>query len=129
MIYILDSHAWIEYFQGTNKGEEVRGIIINKDNRIITLECNLAVIYDWCNKKSEDFEKAFKTIKSNSLLKSLNLANWIFAAKIKIQQRKINKDFGLIDALLISKQKELNAKIVTGDNHFKNMKEVIFLGN
>ena len=41
--------------------------------------------------------------------------------------RKRIKDFGLADAFVLTTAKRLGAKIVTGDPHFKNMKNVVFL--
>ena len=39
-------------------------------------------------------------------------------------RRKI-KDFGLSDAYVLAAARKLNAKILTGDPHFKNMKEAL----
>ena len=47
----------------------------------------------------------------------------IFYAEI----RKKNKSFGIVDSLLITSAKMIGAKVVTGDNHFKNFSEVIFI--
>ena len=38
------------------------------------------------------------------------------------------KNFGLIDALLVAKQKEIKCRIVSGDLHFKNLKQVVYMG-
>jgi len=37
------------------------------------------------------------------------------------------KNFGLVDALILTFAKELNAKVVTGDEHFKGFKEAVFI--
>ena len=49
-------------------------------------------------------------------------------SKIKHELRKKIKNFGLIDSILVAKQQELNCKIITGDSHFKNLKNVVFIG-
>jgi UTP-glucose-1-phosphate uridylyltransferase len=41
--------------------------------------------------------------------------NWIDAAKEKHIQRARQKDFGLIDAVILVKQKVKNATVVSGD--------------
>ena len=46
-----------------------------------------------------------------------------FHAEIK---EKI-KDFGLVDSIIYIVAKEMNAKIITGDSHFKNFKEAILI--
>ena len=40
---------------------------------------------------------------------------------------KTIKDFGLIDAILLAKQKELKCKIIIADQHFGNLKNIEFL--
>ena len=37
-------------------------------------------------------------------------------------------EIGIMDALILAKQKELGGHIVTGDQHFKDIKAVEFLG-
>ena len=50
------------------------------------------------------------------------------AAEIRHEIRKKVKDFGLIDAILVAKRNELKCKIVSGDKHFKGMKDIIYIG-
>jgi PIN domain nuclease of toxin-antitoxin system len=42
--------------------------------------------------------------------------------------RKNVKGFGLIDALIVAKQAEKKCRIVSGDQHFENVKNVLFIG-
>jgi predicted nucleic acid-binding protein len=41
--------------------------------------------------------------------------------------RKRIKDFGPADSFVLATAKVLKAKIVSGDEHFKNLKNVIFI--
>ena len=41
--------------------------------------------------------------------------------------RKKFKDFGLIDSMILLTTRKLDAKILTGDPHFKGFKETIFI--
>ena len=54
---------------------------------------------------------------------------WIDAAKIRHDIRKIKPKFGLIDAILVAKQRELKCKIISGDYDFKNLKDVVYIGD
>ena len=124
--YILDTHAWIEYFLGTKKGSLIKKTL-EGNSTIITLESNISEIYLWCLREEKDFSKVLSIIKTHSHIEPIILNNWVEAAKIREQKRKSMKDFGLMDALLLAKQQELNAKIVTGDPHFKHQKDIEFL--
>ena len=124
--YILDTYAWIEYFLGTKSGSVVKQLITSNFT-LITLESSISEIYLWCLREEKDFNKVLNIIKTHSHIEPITLTNWIEAAKIREQQRKTMKDFGLMDAIILAKQQGFNAKVVTGDPHFKNQKDVMFL--
>jgi predicted nucleic acid-binding protein len=127
MRFIIDSYAWVEYFLGSKKGEVVNELFSNQENEFITVDCCLAEIHGWVLREKQNFEKFLTVIRANSDLMKLSEQNWIDAGKERFEQRKNQKDFGLIDSALVAKQKELNCKIVSSDKHFKNLKDVVFL--
>lgn len=127
MLYLIDTHAWIEYFLGSENGDKVRDLLIDGDNEFVTAECSLAEIKSWCINNNQDFERFFRAVRANSTIVLVNTNNWIDSGEERSKQRKVQKNFGLIDAILLVKQKELGSKIITGDNHFKNLKNVLFL--
>lgn len=127
MIFIVDSHAWIEYFIGSKKGETLRKLFLDGKNKFLTVECCLAEITGWSIVNYKDFDMLFRVIRTNSSIIPLTEHDWIDAGRERIEQRKLQKDFGLIDSVILVKQKEFNCKIVSGDKHFRNLKNVIFL--
>ena len=127
MNHIVDSYAWIEYFIGSEKGEIVKKLFLDEKNQFLTVECCLAEIKGWAIKNNQDFDKLYKIIRANSNIVEIAEYNWIEAAIERAEQRKTKKNFGLIDAVLLVKQKELNCKIISGDTHFMGIKNVIFL--
>ncbi|MBI2597561.1 MAG: hypothetical protein HYW50_00005 [Candidatus Diapherotrites archaeon] len=66
-------------------------------------------------------------IRSNSTILETNSNDWLKAAEIKFDKRKTLPNFGLVDALLIAKSKEIHTMILTGDKHFKNEKNAIII--
>jgi len=122
---IIDSYAWIEYFYGTNKGIAVRNQI--EKGECYTLECNLAEIYEWALRQEEDFSFIHKLIASKSEIMPINRKDWLRAVELKIKMRKKKSRFGLADAIMLAKQEELRCRIITGDEHFKGEKDIIFL--
>jgi len=127
MLYILDSYAWVEYFIGSQKGEMLKKLFLNEKNRFATVECCLAEIQGWALKNDQDFDRLFTIIRANSTILPLTEHDWIDAGKERFEQRKTQKNFGLIDAVILIKQKELNGIIVTGDEHFKGKENIVFL--
>ena len=127
MLYIIDTYAWVEYFLGSVKGEVLKKLFEDEKHRFFTVECCLAEIKAWALQNNKDFDVLFKIVRSNSSILPLTEHNWIDAASARFEQRKERKNFGMIDAILLVKQKEYSCMIVTGDKHFKGLNETIFL--
>lgn len=127
MKYIVDTYAWIEYFKGSKEGKKLKGLI-DKGEEIITSESTLAEIKGWAIINDEDFNKLYSILRTNSEIDNVIEEDWIKAAFIKAEIRKKIKDFGLMDSILLAKQLRYRCKIISGDPHFKGMKNIIFSG-
>ncbi len=127
MKYIIDSYAWVEYFLGSAKGMLLKKLFDNVRDEFFTIECCLAEIVGWALKNNKDERALFEIIRANSQVLSITEENWVAAGKERFVQRKEQGDFGLIDATLVVKQKEFSCKIISGDKHFKNLKNIIFM--
>jgi len=126
MRYIVDSSAWIDYLEGGQLGKKVDEII-KHNNEIFSIHIIIAEVVSKVKRKNADAELAFSAITNNSKVIEISpeiaKESGLFHAEI----RKKIKDFGLVDALIHTLAKSLNAKILTGDNHFKNFKEAVFI--
>src|SRR3989339_876750 len=111
MEYIIDSYAWIEYFLGSFKGEVLKKLFLDPKNKFFTLECCLAEINGWAIKNNNDFSNLLLIIKANSEILNLKEIDWILAGEERAKQRQNQKDFGLIDSVILVKQKEFDYKI------------------
>ncbi len=129
MIYIIDTYAWIEYLTGSKQGRTLQVLFNDKNNKLITMECCLAELKDYCLRRTAEFNKVYDIIKKNSVVLPVLISHWLEASQIKHEIRKKVKDFGLIDSILVAKQNELKCRIVSGDRHFKGMRNVVYIGN
>ncbi len=127
VLYLLDTYAWIEYLIGSDKGKTVKKIIDESSNECLTLESSLAELKGWSLKDDFDFTVVLGAVRNNSHLESIEFEDWIIAAEIKAKMRKTLPDFGLMNALLLAKQKKHGGKIVTGDPHFEKLPNAVFL--
>jgi len=125
MRFIIDSYAWINYLDGTAGGKKVRKIL-TENNEIYTLSLNIAEVISRTKRMKKDVDIAYKAITLNSkvipISPEIAKQTGVFHAEI----RKKIKDFGLVDSLILQMAKKLKAKIVTGDQHFRGMKGIIF---
>ncbi len=128
MIYIVDSYAWIEYFIGSDAGLILKRLLDNKNNKFITLECTISELKCYCLRTGYNFSQVQITLKKDSIILPVSAFNWMKAAEIRHELRKKIKDFGLIDSILAAKQNELKCSLISGDKHFKGMKNVVYIG-
>ena len=126
MKYIVDSSAWIEYLEGSEKGEKISNIL-NQNNEIFILSLNIAEVVSRIKRKKSNFNLAYETLITKAKL--LNLTPKI-AKEAGILHGEIKpkvKSFSLADALIIKSAEAISAKIITTDYHFKSFKEVVLI--
>jgi len=126
MRYLIDAYAWIEYLEGSNKGKKVREILTS-DNELYTLDLCIAEVISKIKRQQQNVIIAYKAITLNSKIISLGSEDAREGGLLHAEMHSKIKDFGLVDSLLLFIARKRNAKIITGDKHFKNMKEAVFL--
>ncbi len=125
--YIMDAYAWIEYLDGTLKGETVREILDNPENEIFTCAVTLSEVVSKFKRRGFDSEIAIKAINALSKVIDVDIKLAVGAAEVHAQTRAKVKDFGLADAFVLACALQKGAKIVSGDPHFEKFKGVVFL--
>lgn len=123
--FVLDSFAWVEYFLGSKSGEKVKEFVEN--NECITPTIVIAELSAKYSNENKEFSDKLKFIKFNTKVITLTDEIAEFAGKIKTQQRKIKKDFGLADSIIYATALSYDAKVISGDPHFENIKEAIMI--
>ena len=126
MKFIIDSSAWIEYLEGSLLGEKVRKILF-ENNEIYVLNLMIAEVVSKVKRKKGDADTAYNSIISNSKIVELTPKIAKEAGLLHAEIRKKIKNFGLVDAIILSSARKLGAKILTKDEHFRRFKESIFL--
>ena len=125
MIVLIDSWAWVEFFAGSKTGELVKAYVMDENQEIIISSINLAEIYRIAlDRFDEDTaEKRRRAMISRCYLIPVDEEIAIKGAKFRHE-----RDWGLGDALIYATAILEGAKVLTGDHHFKGLKDVIFLG-
>ncbi|MEK6984093.1 MAG: PIN domain-containing protein [Nanoarchaeota archaeon] len=124
---LLDTSAWIEFFQDTDKRPIVQNILKNEEN--FTSEITFAEIINWCfNYKLENKAKEYiNGIKKGSKILMLNEAVIIYAGKLNYERKKIVKNWGMVDSLILATSLLYDLKILTKDSHFKDVENAKIL--
>jgi len=121
--YLVDSYAWIEYYLG----EDVKLKLLVETKNIATPTVVIAELSDKFAREKEDFDDFFQFISSRSKIIPLSVEIALGSGKFKSQMRKTFKQFGLIDSIIYLTAKINNAKLLTGDPHFKGLEGVEFI--
>jgi predicted nucleic acid-binding protein len=124
---IVDSFAWVEYFQSTPRGEKIKNIVDSHGYQLFTTDACMAEIKFSALQGNENFDAVLTDVLFLSTIISSDLDDWLSAAEIKFEKRKTILDIGIVDCLLIHHAKKIGARILTGDRHFAKEKGVILV--
>jgi predicted nucleic acid-binding protein len=123
---VVDAHAWIEYLDGSIRGEKLRDLL-ESEAELYTSAVTLAEIVSKAARTGRDHNTAHRIIQGNSTIvkadEQLSVETGILHAEI----RDTIKDFGLSDAYVLATARNLDAKVLTGDPHFKDVKDAIMI--
>lgn len=126
--YVVDSWAWIEYLISSPIGEKVKEILENNKNKIYINSIILAEVISKASREKMDTNVAFDALVNLSVIADINGPT--FSKEVGLlhtEMRKTMKDFGLADAFVLVTARKLNAHVLTGDPHFKGIKEAIMI--
>ena len=124
MNIVFDTYAWIEYFLGSEKGKIVESYM--KENIITPFIVLLELSYR-ADKEGWYFKQYLEFIKVNSKITGLTEEFILKFGQLYNKTKKDISGIGMADVIILLTAIEENAKILTGDQHFKNLGRVIFL--
>jgi predicted nucleic acid-binding protein len=131
---VIDTYAWIELLIGSERGNKVKELMENAEE-VYTPGTVLAETARKFLREGTD-EKTITTwleiITTASVITQIDSATALEAAKCQLelfQKAKISKQNtpSLFDAIVYATARINQCKIITGDEHFKNLPETIWL--
>jgi predicted nucleic acid-binding protein len=132
---VIDTYAWIEIFIGSKSGEKAKEML-QKAEETYTPDIVIAEIarkYLREGMKEQIILERLTTIEETSEIIPIDKSIAIESAKCymelmeKAKTEKL-KEPSLFDAIVLATARTLGAKLVTGDEHFKEIKETIWIG-
>jgi predicted nucleic acid-binding protein len=123
-MYVLDSFAWLELFEGTKKGAKVKEIIKNNEGKIYTTIANYYEVYYRIEQKlgKEKRKEAIDFIENCANIININKDIASIAAQIRMKEK-----MSAIDTFTLAAARLIKAKVVTGDKDFQNIPEAILI--
>jgi predicted nucleic acid-binding protein len=128
MKYVIDSYAWIEYFMGTKAGEKAKLIIDNSEEKITPTICLAEVYAKTLKVENQELAEKQKTfIKEKSALVYLDESIAVESARVQVRMKKEIDGWGLADSIVYATAIVKKADVVTGDEHFKKLRNVVLI--
>ena len=124
---VIDTYAWIEYFRGSDEGLKAKKFI-EDDFELFTPSIVIAELSDKYRREDItewEIRKRYIKLKTKMLYLDENVADK--AGELKQELKKKYKDAGLADAIVFAHSLDVEARILTGDKHLKNLKHSIDL--
>jgi len=125
--FVIDSYAWIEYLNGSEKGKKVAEILEKEEDEFLTPSTAVAEIISKTLKENKDMNVALNHINNLSTVFQITSEIGVLAGQIHFENKKKNKEFGMLDAFVAATARKLGAKILTGDPDFKRFKEAVMI--
>ena len=124
---MVDAWAWIEYLVGSEFGIKLREVLNEDGSEVYTCAITLGEVISKVAREGRDVEAAHNMLLSNSQIIDADEELSKLAGLLHAEMRKKEKDFGLADAYVLATAKKLKSKVLTGDLHFRNVKEAILI--
>ena len=123
MTVLLDSWCWIEFFNGTKVGEKIAEYIDSSASLFVSV-INLAEVYKQAltKRNEKDADEMVHIMMSRCFLLPGEPETPLNAAELNWQ-----KKWGLGDSLIYATAKAHKLQLVSGDPHFKEEKDIIYL--
>ncbi len=123
--YIIDSSAWIDYFEGVPNGQKLKKLI--EQEEIATSVTAIAEIADKFERNGRKFEIMLEFIRRRSAILPVSVEVALSAAKLKKDVRKKRAKFGISDGIHLATALQEGAVLVTSDNDFAGLEKVLLI--
>ena len=125
--YIVDAWAWIEYFRGSEYGTKVNDILEDSTTEVYTCAITVAEVISKTARNDRDVDAVYDMLLSNSQVIKIDEQISKDAGLSHSRMRQTRKDFGIADAFVLAAANRFEAKIITGDPHFKGLKNAVLI--
>ncbi len=125
--YVIDAFAWIEYFLSSAKGQKVKEIVEDARHEIFISPLTLSEVMSLSKREQRDYEEIYMVMLSLARVFPVDELFFKEVGLLHAEIRQKIKDFGMIDVAVLLTARKLNAKVLTGDPHFKGFREAVLI--
>ncbi len=132
---VYDTYAWIEYFRGSDKGAVVKRLLESHEGYTPSIVlAEVARKYRREGFNEDDILKRLLFIVGRTEVVTIDIEISLKASEIYLELLELSKKLrlrtpSLADAIVYSIALLKQDKLVTGDKLFRNIKNVIYIGD
>lgn len=122
---IIDASAWIEFFNGTERGKVVK-------EKVSVPSCytpitSLSELSNWAEREKKDINQIMEIVNKLSTILPLEMDISILAGQINFFRKQANDKWGIMDSFVLATAKIYKQEILTKDHDFKDLPEAKIL--
>ena len=117
--YVIDTFAWIEYFAGSAEGAKAKQYV--ESGRGITPTVVIAELSQKYHKERIPFSERLDFVLGITRIVPLDTTTAQEAGVLSTDRKRHVKRWGLADSIILATARANTAKIVTGDEHFRDL--------
>ena len=125
LAYVVDSFAWFEYFLGSNAGMKARPYI--EAGNAITPTIVIAELADKYTREKMPFSEKLNFILLRTQDAGLDVAIARQSGMLNKERKKVAKRWGLADSIILATAGTRHARIITGDEHFRDLADDVIM--
>ena len=119
---LLDSSAWVEFFQGSEKGKEVKLVLEQEES--FTSIVTFSEISQWCLRTDrKDLMICIEAVKRMSQVLVPTELISVSAGKINYERKKAGIKWGMLDSIIVATSQVYGLNVLTIDNAFRDLPE------
>ena len=116
---MIDSFAWFEYFSGSTAGARARPFI--ESSKGMTPTIVIAELSEKYRREDLAFTEDLDFIVGKTRVVSLDTEIAQKAGVLSHERKRKVRRWGLADSIVLATARQYKAKIVTGDEHFRDL--------
>jgi len=128
-IVIFDAYAWVEYALD-RPGAEIVNNTLDRAEEVFTPITVIAELKESMLRhkiQGDIIAKIIDFIKARTTVVDIDLTISELAGEINFQNKKSIRDWGMLDSMVLAVSLAKKGSVLTGDSHFKNLRNVIYL--
>jgi uncharacterized protein with PIN domain len=129
-VVIFDTYAWVEYALDSPKAERVAQLL-ESASEAITPASVLAELKESMLRqgiRAPVMHQILTYIKNRTTIAAIDPTLAELAGEMNFTQKKTIKNWGMLDSFVYATAKLRRGTVLTGDPHFKQLKDVIYIG-